>query len=87
VRKILISFAVAIVAVLAGAGTAAASGTPQSPQSQTVLVSCPNMEPFTVISPTPPSRVGLGLEVTVIPEGHLPWADASGSLPELHGDL
>jgi hypothetical protein len=28
------------------------------------------MEPFTVTSPTPPSRVGLGgLEVTVIPEG------------------
>jgi hypothetical protein len=71
-RKVMISSAAAaaaIAATLAGAGPAAATGTPQSPQSQTILVECPNMEPFIATSPTPPSRVGLGQVVTVIPEG------------------
>jgi hypothetical protein len=71
-RKIVISFGVAVAAIaaaLAGAGTAAASGTPQSPQSETFLVSCPNMAPFVATSPTPPSRVATGQTVAVIPQG------------------
>jgi hypothetical protein len=55
-------------AALAGAGTAAA-GTPQSPQSETFLVSCPNMAPFVATSPTPTSRVATGQTVAVIPQG------------------
>jgi hypothetical protein len=67
-RRIMIGFAVAIAAALAGAGPAAASGTPQSPQSQTFLVSCPNMAPFLATSPTPPSAAGVGQPMAIIPD-------------------
>ena len=66
-RPIMIGFAVAIAAALAGAGPAVASGTPQSPQSQTFLVSCPGMAPFLGTSPTPPSSAGVGQTMTIIP--------------------
>lgn len=68
----MISFGVvaaAIATTLAGASAAATSGTPQSPQSETFLVSCPDMEPFLATSPTPPSRVATGQTVAVIPQG------------------
>lgn len=55
-------------------GTPAASGTPQSPRSETFLVSCPNLAPVVATSPTP-SRVAPGQTVAVIP-GHLPRAAA-----------
>jgi hypothetical protein len=58
-----------IASVLAGAGPAAAA-TPQTPQPITALVSCPNMTPFLVTSPTLPSAVGIGQQVVaVIPQG------------------
>jgi hypothetical protein len=67
-RRIMITVAALIAATLASAG-AAAAGTPQSPQSMTALVSCPNLAPFLVTSPTPPSAVGVGQPVAVIPQG------------------
>lgn len=61
--------AAVIASVLAGAGPAAAA-TPQTPQPITALVSCPNMTPFLVTSPTLPSAVGIGQQVVaVIPQG------------------
>ena len=66
-RRIVIGFAVAIAAALAGAGPAAASGTPQSPQSQTFLVSCPNMAPFLATSPSGRSAAGVGQPMAIIP--------------------
>jgi hypothetical protein len=68
-RRIVICFAAAIAAALAVAGPAVASGTPQSPQSQTFLVSCPNFAPFLVTSPTGPSAAGVGQPMGVIPAG------------------
>ena len=68
-RKIMISFAVAIAATLAGVSPAAASGTPQSPHGIAELVSCPGMAPFPATSPTIPSAVAVGQPVAVIPGG------------------
>src|SRR5260370_5920712 len=45
-RRIVIILPAALVSALAGAGTAAAAGTPQSPQSGTDLISCPGIASF-----------------------------------------
>jgi hypothetical protein len=66
VRFTAVACAAVIASVLAGAGPAAAA----TPQPITALVSCPNMAPFLVTSPTLPSAVGIGQQVVaVIPQG------------------
>lgn len=68
-RRIVIIVAAAIASALASAGPAAAAGTPQSPQSSTVEVSCPGIATFLATSPTPPSAAGVGTPMAVIPQG------------------
>jgi hypothetical protein len=68
-RRIAIILAAAAACGLASATTAAAAGTPQSPQSATFLISCPGTGPFLATSPTPPSAAGVGTPVAVVPQG------------------
>ncbi len=75
-RRIVITLAAALAAALAGAGPAAAAGTPQD-STATFLISCPNMAPFLVTSPSGPAAVGIGTPVVVAPQGFFP-----GQMPE-----
>ena len=52
-RRIVITLAAAIVAALAGVGTAAPAWASQTPQNSTLtfLINCPNLPPFLVTSP------------------------------------
>jgi hypothetical protein len=68
-RRIVITMAAAVLPVLAGAGTAMAAGTPQTPYSGTFQVVCPGLAPFLATSPTPPSAAGVGSPMAVIPQG------------------
>jgi len=71
-RRIVITLAAAIVAALAGAGTAAPAGASQTPQNSTLtfLINCPNLPPFLVTSPPGLfATVGIGTPVVVAPQG------------------
>ncbi len=68
-RRIVIIVTAAIASALAGAGSAAAAGTPHTPQSATFVVSCPGIDSFLATSPTPPSAAGVGNPMAVIPQG------------------
>ena len=59
------------VAALGAAGVAAASGTPQSPQAITLVVTCPGFAPFTATGPTVPSSAVVGTENAILPRGIL----------------
>jgi hypothetical protein len=79
-RRIVITLAVAIVSVLAGAGTAAPAGASQAPQDSTLtfLINCPNLAPFLVTSPPGLfATVGVGHPVVVAPQGFF-----HGRMPE-----
>jgi hypothetical protein len=76
-QRIVITMAAAAACALASAGTAAAAGTPQSPQSATYLIGCPGITPFLATSPPPPSAAGVGTPMAVIPQGQF-----HGPMPE-----